>query len=65
MRQKQGHAPSVVAKVEFSPSSDAGHRLKRVFELLFAKHSDNHFNGKQHENKTVTAVKREEIWRQQ
>lgn len=57
MRQKQRHAPLVVAKVEFSPSSDAGHRLRKVFELLLAKHSDNHLNGKQAENKTVDAVK--------
>ncbi len=57
--------PLVVTRVKFLPSSDAGHRLKRVFELLFAKHSDNHFNGKKQENKTVDAVKREEIWRQQ
>lgn len=61
MRQKQRYAPLVVAKVEFLPSSDAGHRLRKVFELLLTKHSDNYLNDKQLENKTNTAVNREEI----
>lgn len=64
-QQKQRHMPLLVTKVEFSPSGDASHRLRRVFELLLAKHSDNYLNGKQQENKTVDAVKREEIWRRQ
>ena len=64
MRQKQRHVPLVVTKVEFSPSSDAGHRLRKAFKLLLAKHGDNHLNGKKQENKTVTAVNREETWQQ-
>ena len=62
--ETKNRKPLVVIRVEFSPSNDAGHRLGRVFELLLAKHSDNHLNGKQQDNKTTDAVNREETWQQ-